>query len=48
MTEVTNYSISELNMRYNLSGKFQTDNLKARFGQYRQVFDCEKTQDDIG
>lgn len=45
MTEVTNYSISELNMRYNLSGKFQTDNLKARFGQ---VFDCEKTQDDIG
>lgn len=54
MIEMTNYCISELNMNYILPGKFQTDNLEARFGKYRllagsnyhislrQVFECEK------
>lgn len=52
--QITDYCISELNMRYILTGKFQTDQLKARFGTYRQlaggnynisvrqVFECEE------
>ena len=54
MLEVTDYCMSELHMEYVLTGKFQTDNLESRFGQYRQlagghynisvrqVFECEK------
>ena len=54
MIELTNYCIEELKMQYILPGKFQTDDLEARFGQYRQlsggqynisvrqVFECEK------
>lgn len=54
MLEITNYCIHELNMRYILTGKFQTDNLESRFGQYRQlagsnynisirqIYECEK------
>ena len=37
MFELTNYCIDELKMQYILPGKFQTDNLEARFGQYRQL-----------
>lgn len=52
--EITNYCINELNLKYILTGKFQTDQLEARFGKYRrlsgcnynisvrQVFECEK------
>lgn len=52
--ELTKYCIEELKMLYILPGKFQTDHLEARFGQYqqltgdqynisiRQVFECEK------
>lgn len=54
MAELTSYCLSELKMNYILPGKFQTDNLEARFGQYRclagsnynislrQVYECEK------
>lgn len=35
--ELTNYCMSELGMTYILPGKFQTDLLEARFGQYRQL-----------
>ena len=54
MLELTNYCIEELKMKFILPGKFQTDHLEARFGQYRQlsggqynvsirqVFECEK------
>ena len=50
----TNYCIDELNLKYVLTGKLQTDQLEARFGKYRrlagcnynisvrQVFECEK------
>lgn len=52
--EITNYCINELNLKYVLTGKLQTDQLEARFGKYRrlagcnynisvrQVFECEK------
>lgn len=52
--ELTKYCIEELKMLYILPGKFQTDHLEARFGQYQQltgdqyniliqqVFECEK------
>ena len=51
--EMTKYCIEELKMQYRLPGKFQTDHLEARFGQYRQfsgdqynisiqqIFECE-------
>ncbi|XP_064093175.1 uncharacterized protein LOC135205849 [Macrobrachium nipponense] len=54
MLEVTKYCLTEFHMEYVLTGKFQTDNLESRFGQYRQlagghynisvrqVFECEK------
>ncbi len=54
MIELTDYCITEFNMKYILTGKFQTDQLEGRFGQYRQlaggqynismrqVFECEK------
>lgn len=54
MLEISNYCINELKMSYILAGKFQTDNLESRFGQYRQlsggnynisvrqIFECEK------
>ena len=35
--ELTKYCIEELKMQYMLPGKFQTDHLEARFGQYRQL-----------
>ena len=52
--ELTKYCIEELKMLYILPGKFQTDHLEERFGQYRrlredhyisihQVFECEKS-----
>ena len=52
--ELTQYCKEELKIVYILPGKFQTDHLEARFGQYRQlsgdqynisihqVFECEK------
>ena len=52
--ELTKYCMEELKMLYILPGKFQTDHLEARFGQYRrlsgdqynisirQVFECEQ------
>ena len=52
--ELTKYCIEELKMLYLLPGKFQTDQLEAKFCQYRQisgdqynisiqqVFECEK------
>ena len=54
MIQVTSYCINELKMSYVLTAKFQTDQLEARFSQYRQlagsnynismrqVFECEK------
>lgn len=54
MVELTSYCINELKLKYVLPGKFQTDNLEARFGKYRQLagaqynisvrqmFECEK------
>ncbi len=52
--KLTKYCIEELKMLYILPGKFQTDHLEEKFGQYcqlggdhynipiRQVFECEK------
>ena len=52
--QITDYCVDELHMKYILRGKFQTDQLEARFGKYRQlagcnynvsvrqVFECEK------
>ena len=52
--EITKYCLEELKMQFILPGKFQTDHLEARFGQYQQlsgdqdnisiqqVFECEK------
>jgi len=37
LIEVADYSSSELGLSYVLLGKFQTDCLEARFGQYRQL-----------
>lgn len=37
MIQLTHYCKRELNMKYILPGKFQTDNLEARFSQYRQL-----------
>ena len=54
LIEISDYCIQDLGLRYVLIGKFQTDSLEARFGQYRQlaggqydvslrqVFECEK------
>ena len=54
LLEIANYCIDELGSEYVLLGKFQTDSLEARFGQYRQlaggkygmslrqVYECEK------
>ena len=51
--ELTKYCIEELKMQYILPGKFQTDHLEVKFGQYwqlngdqynisiHQVFGCE-------
>ena len=51
---VSRYCIEELKMDYILPGKFQTDHLESRFGQYRQLaggnynisvrqmYECEK------
>lgn len=38
--QITDYCIDELNMKYILPGKFQTDQLEARFGKYRQLAGC--------
>ncbi|GFU14695.1 transposable element P transposase [Trichonephila clavipes] len=35
--ELIKYLLTEQNFKYVLTGKFQTDNLEARFGQYRQM-----------
>ena len=52
--EIVKYCTCELNMKYILTAKFQTDKLESRFGQYRQlaggnynisirqIFECEK------
>ena len=52
--KITEYCLNELGAKYILQGKFQTDSLEARLGQYRQlaggkydvslrqVFECEK------
>lgn len=37
MLEFTRYCIDELQMKYVLTGKIQTDSLEARFGKYRQM-----------
>ncbi|GBM01384.1 hypothetical protein AVEN_236207-1 [Araneus ventricosus] len=37
LKEITKYCEEEFNMKYILPGKFQTDNLEARFGLYRQM-----------
>ena len=37
LLEIADYCISELGANYVLLGKFQTDCLEARFGQYRQL-----------
>ena len=54
LLEITEYCLSELSANYVLLGKFQTESLEARFGQYRQlaggqyddslrqIFECEK------
>ncbi|GFX45955.1 transposable element P transposase [Trichonephila clavipes] len=35
--ELIKYLLTEQNFKYVLTGKFQTDNLEARLGQYRQM-----------
>ncbi|GFU87674.1 transposable element P transposase [Trichonephila clavipes] len=35
--ELIKYLLTEQNFKYVLTGKFRTDNLEARFGQYRQM-----------
>ncbi|GFV46503.1 transposable element P transposase [Trichonephila clavipes] len=35
--ELIKYLLTEQNFKYVLIGKFQTDSLEARFGQYRQM-----------
>lgn len=35
MKELIVYSLEEVKVNYILPGKFQTDNLESRFGQYR-------------
>ena len=54
LLEITEYCIKELNAKYVLLRKFQTDCLESRFGQYRQlargnyevslrqIYECEK------
>ena len=54
LLEISNYCLTELKANYVLLGKFQTDSLEARFGQYRQlaggqydvslrqIYECEK------
>jgi hypothetical protein len=54
LLDIVNYCTRDLGARYVLLGKFQTDSLEARFGQYRQlaggqydvslrqIFECEK------
>lgn len=37
MISISKYLLFELNVPYVLCGKFQTDNLEARFGQYREM-----------
>lgn len=37
LLEVTKYCLAELRHKYVLLGKLQTDGLKNRFGQYRQI-----------
>lgn len=37
MIEITKFCFEELNMKYILYGKFQTDLLENRFGKYRQL-----------
>ncbi|XP_055928711.1 uncharacterized protein LOC129959843 [Argiope bruennichi] len=37
LKEITKYCQEEFEMKYILPGKFQTDNLEARFGLYRQM-----------
>ncbi|GBL80019.1 hypothetical protein AVEN_29037-1 [Araneus ventricosus] len=37
LKEITKYCEEEFNMKYILPGKFQTDNLEARFGLYQQM-----------
>jgi len=52
--QIAEYCFEEFNAKYILLGKFQTDSLEARFGQYRQlaggqynvslrqIYECEK------
>lgn len=54
LLDIAEYCFSELDAKYVLLGKFQTDSLEARFGQYRQlaggqydvslgqIYECEK------
>ena len=54
LLEISKYCLRELGAKYILLGKFQTDSLESRFGQYRQfaggkydvslrqVYECEK------
>ena len=54
LLEISEYCLEELNANYVLLGKFQTDCMEARFGQYmqlvggqsnvslRQIYECEK------
>ena len=37
LLEIAEYCFNELGAKYILLGKFQTDSLESRFGQYRQL-----------
>lgn len=40
LQHICHYLLNDLKFKYVLTGKFQTDNLEARFGQYRQMSGC--------
>ena len=54
LLEISEYCLEELNANYLLSGKFQTDCMETKFGQFRQlaggqhnvslrqIYECEK------
>ena len=40
LIDLVSYSFEQLGVSYILAGKFQTDNLEKRFGQYRRLSGC--------
>jgi len=44
LREVADYCLSEFGLYFVLLGKFQTDSLEARFGQYRQQYNISLRQ----